>query len=212
MPDRGRHQARKRAVDLLFEAEARGLTPAEVAEVLRAVLEHCGYRVSIATDDCEAGSILLKGCIDLLVADVARAFAQVPDPAGLAQRALAGAHPGFRPVHAKGIVCSGTFRGASDASRVSRALHLQGQAIPTIVRFANANGNPEVHDGLANVRSMAVKFQLPDGKNADILALHIEGFPARTPEEFLAFLRAQLPDTATGKPARPAPGFARRGL
>jgi N utilization substance protein B len=31
-PDRGRHQARKRAVDLLFEAEARGLTPAEVAE------------------------------------------------------------------------------------------------------------------------------------------------------------------------------------
>ena len=36
MPDRradkGRHQARKRAVDLLFEAEARGLTPAELAE------------------------------------------------------------------------------------------------------------------------------------------------------------------------------------
>jgi N utilization substance protein B len=30
--DRGRHQARKRAVDLLFEAEARGLTPGEVAE------------------------------------------------------------------------------------------------------------------------------------------------------------------------------------
>ena len=30
--DRGRHQARKRAVDLLFEAEARGLTPAEVAD------------------------------------------------------------------------------------------------------------------------------------------------------------------------------------
>ena len=36
MPDRkadkGRHQARKRAVDLLFEAEARGLTAAEVAD------------------------------------------------------------------------------------------------------------------------------------------------------------------------------------
>jgi transcription antitermination protein NusB len=30
--DRGRHAARKRAVDLLFEAEARGLTPGEVAE------------------------------------------------------------------------------------------------------------------------------------------------------------------------------------
>ena len=46
-----------------------------------------------------------------------------------------------------------------------------------------------------------MKFQLPDRKNADILALHIEGFPARTPDEFLAFLRAQLPDPATGKPA-----------
>lgn len=30
--DRGRHAARKRAVDLLFEAEARGLTPAQVAD------------------------------------------------------------------------------------------------------------------------------------------------------------------------------------
>ncbi|AQA05705.1 N utilization substance protein B [Mycobacterium sp. MS1601] len=29
---RGRHAARKRAVDLLFEAEARGLTPSEVAD------------------------------------------------------------------------------------------------------------------------------------------------------------------------------------
>ena len=31
-PDQGRHHARKRAVDLLFEAEARGLTPAEVVD------------------------------------------------------------------------------------------------------------------------------------------------------------------------------------
>jgi catalase len=115
-------------------------------------------------------------------------------------RALAGSHPGFRPVHAKGIVCSGTFRGAPDALRVSRALHLQGQAVPTVMRFSNASGNPEVHDGLANTRALAVKFQLPDGKNADVLANSIEGFPVRTPEDFLAFLRAQLPDPVTGQP------------
>ena len=116
-------------------------------------------------------------------------------------RALAGSHPGFRPVHAKGIVCAGTFRGAPQARDVSRAPHLQGQAVPTVIRFANASGNPEVHDGLAGVRSMAVKFQLPDDKKADILANSIKGFPVRTPEEFLAFLRAQLPDPATGQPA-----------
>jgi catalase len=116
-------------------------------------------------------------------------------------RTLAGPHPGFRPVHAKGIVCSGAFRASAGARAVSRALHLQGQAVPTVMRFSNSSGDPNVHDGIPNARALAVKFRLLDGKNADILALHIEGFPARTPEEFLAFLRAQLPDPATGKPA-----------
>jgi catalase len=116
-------------------------------------------------------------------------------------RALAGSHPGFRPVHAKGIVCSGTFRGAREARGVSRAQHLQGQTVPTVIRFSNSSGDPDVHDGVANARAMAVKFQLPDGKNTDVLALSIEGFPARTPEEFLALLQAQVPDPVTGKPA-----------
>ena len=65
-----------------------------------------------------------------------------------AMRALAGPHPGFRPVHAKGLVCSGTFRASADASRVTRAAHFTGQSVPTIIRFANANGNPDVHDGV----------------------------------------------------------------
>ncbi len=38
-PVKGRHQARKRAVDLLFEAEARGLTPVEIVEVRTALTE-----------------------------------------------------------------------------------------------------------------------------------------------------------------------------
>ena len=117
-----------------------------------------------------------------------------------AMRALAGKHPGFRPVHAKGLVCAGTFRASADAARVSRAPHFTGQPIPSVVRFANSNGNPDVHDGAPNVRSMAVKFQLADGKSADILANSVEGFIARTPEELLEFLRAQLPEPATGRP------------
>jgi len=117
-----------------------------------------------------------------------------------AMRALAGPHPGFRPVHAKGLVCSGMFRASAEAPRVTRAPHFAGQSVPTIIRFANANGNPTVHDGVPNVRSMAVKFQLADGKSADILANSVEGFIARTPEELLEFLRAQLPDPASGRP------------
>src|SRR5438552_13198759 len=79
-------------------------------------------------------------------------------------RMLAGSHPGFRPVHAKGLVCAGTFRASPDARRVSRAGHLQGAAVPAVVRFANASGNAEVHDGQPGVRSLAVTFQLPDGQ------------------------------------------------
>jgi catalase len=116
-------------------------------------------------------------------------------------RALAGSRPGFRAAHAKGIVCSGTFRASPDARRVTRAPHLQGQKIPTVIRFSNPSGNPDVHDGLPGQRALSVKFKLPDGKVADVLANSIEGFPVRTPEEFLAFLRAQLPDPVTGKPA-----------
>ena len=119
-------------------------------------------------------------------------------------RTLAGSHPGYRPAHAKGIVCAGTFTASPDARSVTRAAHLQGQSVPVIVRFSNASGDPEVHDGVPGVRAMSVKFQLPDGKNADVLANSIEGFPARTPEEFLEFLRAQLPDPSTGKPVADA--------
>jgi N utilization substance protein B len=38
-PVKGRHQARKRAVDLLFEAEARDLSPVQVVEVRTALAE-----------------------------------------------------------------------------------------------------------------------------------------------------------------------------
>lgn len=113
---------------------------------------------------------------------------------------LAGPHPGFRPVHAKGIVCSGTFRPSAEAAGISRAPHFAGASVPATIRFANSSGNPEVPDGAPGVRSMAVKFLLPGGKSADILANSVEGFVARNPEEFLEFLRSQLPDPKTGKP------------
>src|SRR5438876_1047758 len=44
---------------------------------------------------------------------------------------------------------------------------------------------------LTRVGALSVKFQLPDGQSADVLANSIEGFP----------VRAQLPDPVTGQPA-----------
>jgi catalase len=83
---------------------------------------------------------------------------------------------------------------------MSRATHLQGETVPALIRFSNAGGDPDVADGNPGARAIATKFQLPDDKNTDLLALSVEGFPARTPEEFLAFLDAQRPDPVTGKP------------
>src|SRR5262252_1218072 len=139
------------------------------------------------------------------------ATAATPDPIIRqivdAMRALAGPYPGFRPVHAKGLVCPGTFRAAPEASRITRAPHFSGPPVPTVVRFANANGNPDVHDGAPNVRSMAVKFQLPDGKSADVLANSVEGFIARTPAELLEFLSAQLPAAGSRPDPEAVPRF-----
>src|SRR5262249_21745027 len=61
------------------------------------------------------------------------------------------------------------------------------------------DGKPDVHDGLPNVRGLAVKFVVPGGKT-DLLAITVEGFLARTGEDFLTFLQANLPDPTTGKP------------
>ena len=88
---------------------------------------------------------------------------------------MAGSHPGSRPVHAKGLVCQGTFRASGEAPRMSRAAHLRGQPVPATIRFANSSGDPNVHDGQPNVRSMAVKLQVAGGKPADIVANSIEG-------------------------------------
>lgn len=114
---------------------------------------------------------------------------------------LAGAHPGFRPAHAKGIVGHGTFRATADAKRMTKAEPFQGQPVPVTIRIANASGNPEIGDGAPGVRSLSIKMPLANGKPTDILANSVEGFPARTPEDFLAFLTAQAPDPATGKPS-----------
>jgi catalase len=125
------------------------------------------------------------------------------------QRAIAGPHPGFRTVHARGIVCTGTFVAGPEANRISKAAHLQGQSVPVTLRFSNGSGDPTAHDGVPDVRGLAVKFSLPDGRKTDLLGISNEAFLVRTAEDFLAFLRANLPDPATGKPNPDAvPKFA----
>ena len=108
---------------------------------------------------------------------------------------FAGPHVGQRAVHAKGLLCDGIFTPAPGAVSLSRAQHLIGGDVPILVRFSNFAAVPGMPDGApdASPRGMSIKFLLPGGRSTDIVAHSYNGFPAGTPEDFLAFLRA-LPD------------------
>jgi catalase len=104
-----------------------------------------------------------------------------------------GRHDGYRVVHAKGVLCRGTFVATPDAKRLTRAPHMQGGEVPVTVRFSNGSGNPRAPDHAPDGRGMAVKFYLPDGARTDIVALNLPCFFVRTPEDFVAFTRASKP-------------------
>jgi catalase len=117
-------------------------------------------------------------------------MALTPQDATAAEHAAFGRHPGFRALHAKGIVLAGTFAASPEAARLSRAAHLQGEPVPVTARFSNGSGDPDVPDTAPDVRGLAVKFYLPDGTRTDIVAQTAPRFPVRTPEAFVELIRA----------------------
>jgi catalase len=102
-----------------------------------------------------------------------------------------GEHPGFRALHARGVICRGSFTPTPEAASLSRAAHLAGPDVPVTMRFSNGAGNPEHPDWAPDPRGLAVKFYLPDVSRTDIVAVSSPLFPTRTPEGFLELLRAQ---------------------
>ncbi len=107
--------------------------------------------------------------------------------------ALYGPHPGFRPAHAKGLMCAGTFTPAAGAAGLTRAPHAARPSTPVTARFSDSSGVPTVPDNdpqRSGPRGIAVRFHLGDHAHTDIVAHSTNGFPVRTGEEFLEFLRA----------------------
>jgi catalase len=113
-----------------------------------------------------------------------------PQDATAAEHAAFGRHPGFRALHAKGIVLAGTFAPTAEAARLTTAAHLQGEPVPVTARFSNGAGNPNLPDTAPDVRGFAVKFYLPDGTRTDIVAQTAPRFPVRTPDAFVELIRA----------------------
>ena len=104
-----------------------------------------------------------------------------------------GLHPGFRPVHAKGLMCSGTFTPTAEARKLTRAPHVARPSTPVIVRLSDFAGVPSVADNdpmIAGPRGMAIRFSLAEHVHTDLIGHSHDGFPTRTGEEFLEFNRA----------------------
>jgi catalase len=113
-----------------------------------------------------------------------------------ASNTVFGRHPGFRALHAKGILLSGTFTATPRAAGLTRAVHMQGESIPLTARLSNGAGNPDIPDYQPDVRGLAVKLYLPDGSRTDIVAQTVPRFPVRTPEAFVELMLAQRPQPA----------------
>ncbi len=116
---------------------------------------------------------------------------------------LFGSHPGLRPAHAKGALLEGTFTPAPGARYLTTAPHIARESTPVTVRFSNATGLPQIPDNNPNAspHGMATRFHLAEHVHTDIVAHSTDGFPARTGEEFLEFLRAM----AASDPSKPSP-------
>jgi catalase len=112
------------------------------------------------------------------ITQINRAFGQTVD---------SGEH---RSLHAKGRFYAGTFTATPEAAKLCRAGHLQGDPVPVRVRWSNGAGKPGVPDKAPDVRGMAVSFRLPDGTATDLLGQTAPRFPVRTPESFVALVRA----------------------
>jgi len=119
--------------------------------------------------------------------------------------ALFGAHPGFRPAHAKGIMLHGTFTPTADAATLSKAPHFNRPSTPASVRFSNSTGIPVIPDNDPNAdpRGCGIRFHLADRVHTDIVAHSTNAFPARTGQDFLEFLTAITLTDLTHIPGSP---------
>ncbi|PXW51422.1 catalase family peroxidase [Methylobacterium sp. B4] len=112
-----------------------------------------------------------------------------------------GPHPGFRRNHAKGLCVTGTFAGNGAGAALSRAgVFAAGRVTPVEGRVALAGGQPYAADAATTVRSLALRFRLPDREEWRTGMNALPVFPVRTPEAFFEQLLAAKPDPATGKP------------
>lgn len=100
---------------------------------------------------------------------------------------IPGNQPGHRTVHAKGLVCEGTFTPSRVAAALSKADPFQHGPVPVTIRFSDGSPDPASPDNAPDggPRGMAIRFGAPGSKSFDLVAFSHNGFVVGTGEEFL---------------------------
>ena len=111
-----------------------------------------------------------------------------------------GVHPGYRRNHAKGVCVAGYFEGNGKASAYSTASVFAVGRTPVVGRFAVPGPNPYAPDSSVPIRSLALRFNLPNGQQWRTGMNSMPVFPVATPQAFYEQQVASQKDPATGKP------------
>jgi catalase len=151
-----------------------------------------GWRCSKEEDRTMTGKAKALGlALALVGVPLAIAIAQ-PTPQDLvdALNSVFGKHAGMRAAHAKGICLTGNFTPAPGAAKLSKAPHFA-RPVPIIARFSLGGGNPQAPDTAQdNVRGLAIRFDLGNGANTDLVMISAPVFFAKTPDLFVGLLQA----------------------
>jgi catalase len=114
-----------------------------------------------------------------------------PTPADLvdALNSVFGKPQGTRSAHTKGFCLTGQFTPAPDGAKLSKAAHFA-KPVPITARFSLGGGDRNAPDNAkANVRGLAIRFDLGGGAYTDLVMISAPVFFVKTPALFVEFLK-----------------------
>ena len=190
-------KSKERLGDIAFELSAArgsrfGVTRARsyIIDVRESVGQQSSAAVSGEDLQESAGTAAMEGGMDI------SSEANSPEAERLVKAVISDFpdhKAGTRPVHTIGVGVEGHFVASDVARHFCIAEHFRGDPVKATVRFSNGSGSPVQHDGWSDVRGMATRFHLPDGRATDLIAMTLGEFFTPTVADFLAFTEASRP-------------------
>lgn len=118
----------------------------------------------------------------------------MPDPiaAKLIDALHAGADvpPGCRVNHARGLLVEGRFLGVPRAAQLCASPVFDDAEQPLIARFSDSGPDPRIRQDSPEAEPRGLAVRIGQDSRLVLVGHSLEGFPARDPQTFLAFIQA----------------------